>query len=502
VHRIKNHLRAILDAMPSAIIGLDQEGVITLLNQKAHDLVPPGEISPIGKRITDVYPERFSDLELIRQSLKEQKALTITRRPLRLQDQERVNDIVVYPLTNQEDKGVVVRIDDVTEQYRLEQNVFQSSKMDTIGQLTGGIAHDFNNVLTGIMGTADILSRTPGLTDRQSQMVNLILDASIRAADLTAKLLTFTRKSSISKEPLDLHPVILNAVDILRTSIDKRITLQTDLSANHSVIKGNTASLQSVLLNLGINASHAMSDGPGTFTCTTRNIQLDEGYCQSSPFSLSPGLYLELSIKDTGRGIPPQYLSRIFDPFFTTKETGKGAGLGLSTAYGIIRDHQGEITVDSTPGQGTLFHILLPASQETPRPIPQEEALFSGSGTILVVDDEDMVRNTTKSMLQHMHFTVLTAASGREAIQLFQKHQHEITLVILDMIMPDMNGRAVFKAMKEQNPQARIVVISGFSMARDIQSMEQEGLLGFLRKPFREVELSRLLSRLLQITPP
>ncbi len=254
-------------------------------------------------------------------------------------------------------------VHDITKQHELEQQLVQSQKMDAIGQLAGGVAHDFNNMLAGIMGSAEILEDFLIKDPIAKESLAVIINASERAAGLTEKLLTFARQQTTKKMPISIHSIINDTVAILKQTIDKRIAINVNLGADIDIVTGDSAHLQSVFINLGINASHAMPDG-GSLFFSSRKIVLSLEQCEANIFDIKPGVYIEIEVRDTGTGIDKNSLSRIFEPFFTTKEQGKGTGLGLATAHGTISKHQGAISVASKPGSGTVFYILLPLSND------------------------------------------------------------------------------------------------------------------------------------------
>lgn len=378
------------------------------------------------------------------------------------------------------------------EKEELREKLAQSQKMDAIGQLAGGIAHDFNNMLTGIKGATELLQIILKDNPDTSKYIDIINKAADRTSNLIKKLLAFGRKGKQLSSLIDVHAILQDSVAILERSIDKRIQLSTDLKAEFSSIIGDPAQLQNCFLNLFINARDAMPDG-GTIAISTGNAEQDQevGGRQAE---LPDEKYLVITIQDTGQGIPSDVQPHIFEPFFTTKETGKGTGLGLAAVYGIIKDHHGNISFFSEPGKGTDFTISLPVSLEegslTARP---EEHLFHGSGTILLVDDEEIIQTTGSLLLNQFGYDVLLAANGEEAVRIYEKSRDQIDLVILDMIMPVMDGRQAFQKIKGLNPDAKIIFSSGFARDLNMTAMLKEGLAAFISKPFNSIELSKVV---------
>ena len=384
---------------------------------------------------------------------------------------------------------------EIHERELIQERLRQSEKMDAVGQLAGGVAHDFNNMLGGIMGAAELLKIPGNSKETETQYINLILDAAEKAADLTAKLSAFGRKGKVLSKAVDINTVISDTVTLVKRTIDKKIRIAEVREAVDTVVTGDQTGLQNALLNLCINASHAMPDG-GDLTIISRNLNLDHDYCNASPFKIESGKYIDLEVIDTGSGIPQDQIQHIFEPFFTTKDVGKGTGLGLASVYGMIEGHNGAISVYSEVGTGTSFHLYLPCSdyktESEARPIP-ENSLPHGTGCILLVDDEDIVRITGKALLEKIGYKVLTAENGRGGVEVFKQHLSEIDLVIIDMMMPEMNGSEAFYAMKEIDPDCAVFISSGFTKNEKLDDLEKNGLRGFIHKPFSINELNKLI---------
>lgn len=399
------------------------------------------------------------------------------------------------PIKNSDDEttGVVLVFRDISEEHELQEQLKHSQKMDAIGQLAGGVAHDFNNLLTGIIGAAQLLEKRNTLLDpRSSDALKIILQAAARASDLTFKLLAFSRKGKIASTAINVKHTVDDTIAILKRTIDKRISIKFDYEAANSTVTGDSSELQNAFMNIGINASHAMPDG-GTIHFSMNNVRLSRLYCQSSSFKITPGEYVEICIKDTGCGIPEENLLRIFEPFYTTKEQGKGTGLGLAAVYGTVLNHNGEVTVYSELNTGTSFHILLPCTEDETDDIKIQYEIKRGSGTILLVDDEEILRVTGSLMLQGMGYQVILAKDGREAVNIFRSRHHEIDLVLMDLIMPEMNGSEAFLKMQETDSNCRVIISSGFSRDENLTELKNKGLSGFIRKPYRDYELSQVI---------
>lgn len=383
------------------------------------------------------------------------------------------------------------------EKFLLEKQLNHTRKMDAIGKLAGGVAHDFNNMLGGIMGAAELLKLTKSLDKRSDELVDIIMSASLRATDLIAKLLAFGRKTNDIVKDIDVHSIIDDSIAILSKTIDRNISIKFNKTAENSFIKSDTAGVENAIINLGINASHAMPRG-GKLDFATRNIHFDKNYCDVSPFDIAPGDYLEIEVRDTGCGIELDNIERIFEPFFTTKEKGAGTGLGLAAVYGTVQKYNGAITVYSNEGDGTVFHIYFPVviDEEITVKEKKTEKTVRGTGRILLVDDEEMIRVTGSYILEDAGYEVITAGDGLEALEIYAQND-DIDLVITDMIMPKINGTDTFYKLKEINKDCKVILSSGFTKGESLSELTDAGLAGFIRKPFRNEELTTLLSDIL-----
>jgi PAS domain S-box-containing protein len=398
-----------------------------------------------------------------------------------------------------------VAMEDITERKRAEAEserltvkLRQSEKMSAIGQLAGGVAHDFNNQLTGVLGYGEmLLSRLEDPNLRR--YAQSICTAARRSADLTKKLLAFARQGQYKSEPVDIHGIIDEVVQLVNRSIDRRIGIRQLLSANPSVTNGDPGQLQNALLNLAINASDAMPNG-GELVFETEVIELGPEFCDDIPDALPRGPYLRIIISDTGCGIPKENLQRIFEPFFTTKEVGKGTGMGLAAVYGTVKQHGGTITVYSEVGHGTTFRIYLPVDEKAVRLAGRgpEVTVAPRRATILLVDDEELVRLLAKDTLSELGYSVTVREDGESGLAYFRDHWREIDVVILDLVMPRMNGAAAYRAMKAINPDVKVLLCSGYTADGAARELLADGAQGFVQKPFHPAELSAKIAKLLQ----
>ena len=386
---------------------------------------------------------------------------------------------------------------DVTDQRELEQRLQQAEKLEAIGQLAGGVAHDFNNQLTGIMGWTEILALEVPQNATVAECAERIKMASIRAADLTAQLLAYSRKGKFVTKPVDLHQIVREAVAILERSIDKRITVVLDLQAPDSKTVGDSTQLGNAILNLALNARDAMPEG-GELTISTRAAHLDANQTRKYPHGVVPGEFIALTVCDSGIGISEEVQRRMFEPFFTTKEEGRGTGMGLAAVYGTVRNHRGTIDVVSSVGSGTQIRVHLPLSVpeasslvELARPSPAEV----GPLRVLVVDDEDSVRELTKRLLSHLGCQVTVVDNGFQAVEYYSHAWSSVDVVILDMTMPILDGKSTYYALRRINPEAKVILMSGYSVDGAAQTLLDEGALSFIRKPFTLETVAEAMSR-------
>lgn len=389
---------------------------------------------------------------------------------------------------------------DITERKQIQSKLFQIQKLDSLGQLAGGVAHDFNNMLGGILGAADLLKFQIESGDYSScdSLLTMIIETAQRAGSLTQKLLSFARCHPMDFTVMDLHKVVEDTIALLSRTVDKRIEISSELKALDSMVNGDMAQLQNVFLNMGINASHAMPEGGNLIFCS-REVLVDESYISVEGRSLSPGRYIEVEVRDTGSGIPPEILPKIFDPFFTTKSHEKGTGLGLSAAMGTVLQHHGAITVYSEVGKGTSFKVYIPLTDLLVKSENSHDSFVHGHGLVLFADDEKVIRETGKAMMEKFGFKVVTACNGAEALKIFKEYHSDIRLVILDMIMPVMNGRDCFYHLKKINPHVKVLLASGFSREEELSDLKRNGLDGFIMKPFRIYDLSRAIAEILRL---
>ncbi len=381
---------------------------------------------------------------------------------------------------------------DITAQHRLEDQLRQAQKMEAVGTLAGGIAHDFNNILSAIMGYGELAQEQAGTGQDNSASIREVIRAAERARDLVRQILTFSRQVQSDLRPLSLNRVVHELRGLLDRTLPKNIELHTELESELWPVLGDEGQLGQVLLNLATNARDAMEQG-GTLTVTTRNLTIEDKAATAPP-DLGPGPHVLLSVSDSGQGMLEKTRRQIFDPFFTTKGPGRGTGLGLSTVYGIIKGHGGDILCYSRPGHGTTFHIYLPAApgeseHVRPQPKPGLDQPPGGQETLLLADDEAQVREVATEILTRAGYEVLSADSGEEALEVYGRLGERISLVILDLGMPGVGGQACLEQLVARDPEARVLVASGYAGPEHSQKALSAGAAAFVAKPYRAAEL-------------
>ena len=506
LRRSEESLRITLRSIGDAVVATDREGRIVRMNPQAEAIAGLAEADAAGRPLVAVLPLLDADTgeplpDPAQRVLRAGRAVAAVRRGLLVapDGRELLIEDSGAPITRRDGSisGVVLVFRDVTAKTELEERLRHSQKMEAVGQLAGGVAHDFNNMLAGIMGYAEMARDPDSDRGEVEEFAGHILAAASRAADLTRKLLAFSRKGKVLSTPVDAHDLIREAVALLERSVDRRIELRTDLRAENASVIGDPTQIQQAVLNLGLNARDAMPEG-GTLTVATADRWLDEAACDASPFALMPGDYVEIAVSDTGRGIPADVLPRIFEPFYTTKPVGEGTGLGLAAVRGTVEEHLGAVEVESVPGGGTTFRLLLPLSglPSVHAGLVEDAPPETGGGTVLVIDDESVIRGMVRRMLEGLGWEVLLAEDGAEGVETFRREHGRIDVVLLDMVMPRMSGRECFREIKAIDPEARVIMASGFTADHAVSDLMSEGLVAFLKKPYRQVELLRTLARL------
>jgi PAS domain S-box-containing protein len=486
--------RTVLEANPDPVVVYDIEGNVIYFNPaftrvfgwtlkerigKKMDVFVPDEAWPETKAMIDsvLAGESFSSVET-RRITKEGKVLPVSISSAVYRDQEN------NPM------GSVVNLRDISEQKMLQKQLQQSKRMESLGTLAGGIAHDFNNLLMGIQGRNSLMLMDATPSHPYFEHLKGIEDYIQSATDLTKQLLGFAMGGKYEVKPTDLNGLVKNQ-SLMFGRTHKEISIHEKFEENLWIVEIDQGQIKQVLLNLYVNAWQAMPGG-GNIYVQTENVTVDKNYMK--PFAVKLGNYVKISVIDTGIGMDEDTQQRIFDPFFTTKEKGRGTGLGLASAYGIIKNHGGFINIYSEIGQGTTFNIYLPTSDK--KAIEEAELskdVLKGSETVLLVDDEDIITTVGRSMLEQLGYKTMIVNSGKDAIEIYKKMGKQIAIVILDMIMPEMSGGNTYDKLKAVDPEVKVLLSSGYSVNGQATEILERGCNGFIQKPFNIRSLSHKL---------
>ncbi|MFC1555924.1 PAS domain S-box protein [candidate division KSB1 bacterium] len=509
----EEHFRIMIERSPIGIQVFNIDGTLESANKAWADLWDIPDIDMVvGKynALNDPQIEKMGLLDHIKKAF-EGEVVEIPPAQYDPKDsgqpgQKRLVQVIAYPLKNNagEVENVVIMNEDVTERRRaeeekkrLEEQLIQSQKMESIGRLAGGIAHDFNNILTSVMGYAELLKmKFPEKSTHEGEAANIILKGAERAADLTKQLLGFARGGKYNPVLLNINEIIKDTIKVSEKIFEKNISIGFDFEQNIHTIEADSNQLNQVLTNLIINAKDAMPDG-GRLTFKSENVSVDDD-TEVELSNIANGDYIRLSVTDTGTGIPKNIREKIFEPFFTTKGKGLGTGLGLATVYGIVKNHNGYILVDSESGKSTTFTLYFPVSEKEIVVEKKEIHIRKGQATILVVDDEEYVRSLAAAMLKEIGYTVFLADNGIKAVEIYREKSEEIDLVLLDMIMPIMGGKETNLALKEINPDVKVILSSGYSQDSKATEILNEGAIGFIQKPYRMEKLSNAIAEALK----
>jgi len=488
-------LKKIVENIPAVVFAKEAEDLrFVAINKAGEELLGFSREELLGRNNYDLFPEAQAEFFTLkdRQTLERGELVEIPEEVVQTKSGDRILRTKKIPLFDNQGKALYLLgiSEDITERKHLEEKLLQSQKMEAIGQLAGGVAHDFNNILMVILGYASMLKRDAVLDAPQMEQVQHILDAADKAAQLTSGLLAFSRKQVMKPRTVNLNDVILHVEKFLSRIIGEDLQLKSILCDDYLFVNIDSGQIEQVLINLATNARDAMPKG-GSLTIETDIQQLDELFVQANGFG-EPGPYAVISVSDTGTGMDEETRRKIFEPFFTTKELGKGTGLGMSIVYGIIKQHNGFINVYSEPQLGTTFRVYLPLSATCALADDQRQGAAPPSGgpeTIMVVEDESALRQLLEKILTSFGYRVILAPNGREAAVRFAAERGGVDLILMDMIMPGMSGRDACNAIRELDPGAKVLYMSGYTMdvikTRDVLEKGTE----LLMKPVRPLEL-------------
>jgi len=501
--RSERRFRKLVEYSSDVITLLDGTGTVLYSTQSLKPTLGYGPGEMVGHSVFElVHPEDRPAAERLFRGVAQDASIT-SRADVRVRHKEGSWRDLEVAVTNHLDdpdvRAMVVNYQDVTDRKRLQQQFFQAQKMEAVGRLAGGVAHDFNNLLTAILGSTDLLLETLPVDHPGRDEGAEIRKAALRAADLTRQLLAFSRQQVLAPRVLDLNDVVANLHKMLRRLIGEDVDLRTTLAEEVGAVRADPGQLEQVIVNLAVNARDAMPNG-GKLTIETANVDVAEGKGDAAAVPVVESVaYVLLVVSDTGTGMDAETKARMFEPFFTTKPKGQGTGLGLATVYGIVKQSGGYVWVDSEPGHGTTFKIYLPRvdADVDPQPASPDIRRLNGSETVLLVEDQDQVRELTKRLLEVRGYRVLVAASGPEALQLAEGHTGQIQLLVTDVVMPGMSGREVGLLLAPTHRDMRVLYLSGYPDP----SVVDQGVLApgtpFLQKPFTSEGLARKVREVL-----
>ncbi|MEG4531891.1 PAS domain S-box protein [Microcoleus sp. D2_18a_D3] len=488
---------ALIDIASDAIFVKDLDDRILFWNKGAERLYGWAEAEVIGQKTQTLFNQPCTLTEAIQITtdqgswLGEIEQLTKTGKNIIVESRKTLIENKFY-----QSRCILVVNSDISEKKQLEKQFYHAQRLESLGTLASGIAHDFNNILTPILGASQLLPlKITNMNEPTERLLKLLSGSAKRGADLVKQILLFSRTSDGESAILQLGYLLLEVIGIAQHTFPKSITISTKIPARELwTISGDATQLHQVFMNLMINARDAMSSG-GTLSISAENRQLDEDNALLN-LEAKVGCYVAVTVADTGIGIPPELLNRIFDPFFTTKEVGKGTGLGLSTVMGIVKNHGGFIKVYSELGKGTEFQVLFPAIEGEVSLTTVEQAMPRGKGElILIVDDEASIRETTQTFIENYNYRTILASDGLEALALYREHQQEISVVLMDMMMPNLDGVSAMRALQEINPGVKIIATSGLLANRKLAL--DANVKTFLLKPYTIAQLLQMLTEIL-----
>ncbi|MDD5450742.1 MAG: response regulator [Desulfovibrionales bacterium] len=487
--------RQLIENAHDGIWVLDDKDNLILANRRMSEIFTNGHL--IGQNI-----HRYVDGEnerILKRLLDQNRAGLVAQGMMELKGKDggQISAIISSVPLMEEGlcKGSFAIVTDISHIKRLERQLYQAQKMESVGTMAGGIAHDFNNILTSILGYTALLKQQVQDMDAQKHL-DVIEKSSLRAADLVKKMLTFSRGGQIQNlAPVDVNEIILETVRLLENVIDKRVEIQLGLDASPATILGDATQLQQAMLNICLNARDVMPDG-GVLGIKTEICTISNGY-DTHYLSVARGKYVKISISDTGPGIHEKDLGKIFDPFFTTKPLGKGTGLGLAVVHGIVTGLKGRIYVDSKIGKGSIFELFFPEAdiEAVEQATTEHTVKVEGRETILLVDDEQYNRELGEKVLTFHGYNVLLAKDGLEAVDIYKSAKDAIALVILDFMMPNLSGLDTYKRLKEIDPAVKVIICTGYGLDHEAMQELQGGICGFIQKPYNLEKLAQAVRK-------
>jgi len=489
---------ALVQVSKTGILYIKEDATVFDCNTVAEEMIGQKKDTFIGRRLTEIMPERerVKADEIIIKIIQDVIQLDVEKAMNSYMTGNTTRDIPIElffkKMNKSAEQHIICMIRDITTMQQIEDQLITSQKFEGLGVLMSGMVHNFKNIMTNIMGYSSLMKTMVGGDAKLSRYLNIIETSCARAADLSKEVLNAGKKHDDSKSVYNINTLVERSVVLFEECMDKRFSVEKDLDEALSYAEVNESQIEQVLLNLLINARDAMPDG-GKIFLKTQNLYLNYEACKNYQ-NVTGGNFVEIVVKDTGSGIPKDIQRNIFNPFFTTKEEEKGTGLGLATVERIVKSHRGFVEVFSKHGEGATFKIYLPAVENAASASRDTETFRekrSGTETILAVDDENIIIRTITESLGSMGYHVISASDGSEAVKLFVENKSKIDLIILDLMMPAMNGYEAFKEIKAMDPNSKIILCTGYVADDSVQEMLNNGVKGLLKKPYRMEDLSR-----------
>jgi PAS domain S-box-containing protein len=511
--RADDRFRLAVESAPNAMIMVSREGAIAMVNSQTEKVFGYSRSELLGQPVDILVPEEFRGVHPAHRDgffgNPQARAMGAGRELFGLhKDGSRFPvEIGLNPIETDQGTWVLSTIVDISgrkraeeERKKLETQMQHAQKLESLGVLAGGIAHDFNNLLVGVVGNAGLALMELSPESPARETVKSIETTALRTAELTKQLLAYSGKGKFAIQPVNLSALVEEMTHLLKFSISKKANLCTRLAGNLPAVDADVSQIRQVVMNLITNASEALGDQPGEIAISTSVVVADRAYLAETFLdeNLVEGSYVALDVADSGVGMDEETKSKIFDPFFTTKFTGRG--LGLAAVLGITRGHGGAIKVYSEPGRGTTFRVLLPSSEKAATMAEAREPSldWQASGSVLVIDDDETVREVARRILERAGFTVLSASGGHSGVEMFRSRGDEIRAVLLDMTMPDISGEEVFRALRKIRPDVKVILSSGYNEQETVTAFQGKGLAGFIQKPYQPAELVRALREILK----
>jgi two-component system cell cycle sensor histidine kinase/response regulator CckA len=497
-------LAAIVESSDDAIVSKDLAGTVQTWNKGAEHIYGYSAVEMIGRPMSMLLPPDRPDEEAeILSRLAKGELVDHFETARMRKDGTRIDvSLSISPVYDRD--GTVIAAShvarDITERQTLETERLHAQKLESLGVLAGGVAHDFNNLLTGILGNASLVMEDLPPTNPNRQVLGECVKAAERAAQLTRQLLAYAGKGRFVTEAVNLSALVREINRLIQASISRKVQVRLELAGDLPSVEADASQLQQVIMNLIINGAEAIGENVGLVVCTTAVQTIDEAYIRTLGAEgrhIAPGQYVTLEVHDSGCGMDETTLKRIFEPFFTTKFTGRG--LGLAAVSGIVHGHKGALKVYSSPGNGSTFKVLFPVLPDANQPAAPAPPLHFSEGrekTVLIVDDEESVRGVARNTLQRRGYRTIEAVDGRDAIEVYRRFAGEISLVLLDLTMPYMNGEEVLRELKVLTPSVKVLLSSGFNQVEAIRRFTGKGLAGFLQKPYSAAVLAETVKRI------